>query len=93
MESSSHQAKRKEPLYWPQVAQQIEVRVSEMLAECLSSDYSLAQVYIGKFRVRAYVHFHNILLDIFRGATVLFTTASCQGSLDLFAFGINSLKL
>ena len=53
----------------------------------------LLKVYIGKFRVRAYVHFHNILLDIFRGATVLFTTASCQGSLDLFAFGINSLKL
>ena len=34
--------KERNPLYWPQVAQQIEVRVSEMLAECLSSDYSLA---------------------------------------------------
>ena len=48
-------------LQWLQVAQQIEVRVSEMLVECLNSDYSLVQVYLhGKFIVRADAHFHNI---------------------------------
>ena len=59
-------------LHWLQVVQQIEVRVSEMLVECLNSDYSLVQVYLhGKFIVRADAHFHNISLDIlFRSATI-----------------------